>query len=645
MSDCFKYYPFSAVTGQEQVKRAILIALVNRKAGGLLISGVTGTAKSVLVRGAAELSGDRKLFNLPLNVTEDMLFGSIDLEYAVARGERRFEPGLLGRADGNIIYIDEANLLRPELLTAVLDISMTGENRVERDGISFVHKTEYTVIGTMDPREGVLPDHLLDRFGLFVETENLKEKEQRKEIMLRLLDFAKDATAFRVKYGEETVRLQVQIAKARDLLSEVEISDAMMELAVQYCSRAFCAGHRADLYLLETAKAIAALAGRSYILPKDMEEAALYVLPHRMHKPPEPRPEEQPPQEEPEETGEPADTEDGDADPDDDLEEMMPPRPPEQDRDTDNNDEDRPDQEEDDREPPDRDPQNNSGQEDKTDGIDMHFPFPKMVLDMGKDQIKRKGSGKRSLTKTDLKQGRYVRAELPKGKVNDLAFDATIRAAAPYQRHRPKDSCAINIRQSDLRQRVREKRIGTTFLFLVDASGSMGAQERMKAVKGAVFAMLQEAYQKRDKVGMIAFRRKAAEELLPITRSVDLAQKRLAELPTGGKTPLAEGLARALVTLDMQKRKEPDIEPVLVLVTDGRANSVVQDGEDPVESAMKLARKIRKAKITSVVIDTETDFIKLGVARQVAAEMGANYYKLKQLSQGDILHIVRNMGT
>ena len=636
MSDYFKCYPFVAVTGQEQAKRAILIALVNHKAGGLLISGVTGTAKSVLVRGAAELSGDRKLLNLPLNVTEDMLFGSIDLEYAVTRGERRFEPGLLGRADGNIIYIDEVNLLRPELLTAVLDINMAGENRVERDGISIVHKTEYTVIGTMDPHEGVLPNHLLDRFGLFVETENLKEKEQRKEIMQSLLDFAKDTTAFRAKYKEETEQLQAQIAKARELLPEVEISDAMMDLAVQYCSQAFCTGHRADLYLLETAKAIAALAGRTYILPKDMEEAALYVLPHRMRKPPEPQPEE------PEDMEEPSDPEDNDANPDEDQEDMMPPPPP--DNDTDNHDEDKPDQEEDDQEPPEQDPQNNSNQEDKVDGIDMHFPFPKMVLDMGKDQIKRKGSDKRSLTKTDLKQGRYVRAELPKEKVNDLAFDATIRAAAPYQRHRPKNDCAINIQQTDLRQRVREKRIGTTFLFLVDASGSMGAQERMKAVKGAIFAMLQEAYQKRDKVGMIAFRRKVAEELLPITRSVDLAQKRLAELPTGGKTPLAEGLAQAFITLDMQKRKEPDTEPVLVLVTDGRANSVVQDGEDPVESAMKLARQIHKAKITSVVIDTETDYIKLGVARQVAAEMGANYYKLKQLSQGDILHIVRNLG-
>lgn len=641
MSGYARWYPFAAVTGQEAVKRAICIALANPKAGGLLISGVTGTAKSVLVRGAAELSGDRKLFNLPLNITEDMLFGSIDLEYAVTQGERRFEQGLLGRADGNIIYIDEVNLLRPELLTAVLDIAMAGENRVERDGISFTHKAEYTVIGTMDPHEGVLPNHLLDRFGLFVETENLKDKEQRRQVMERQLAFAKDPGGFRQRFAEETNTLKEQIAQARELLPAVEISDAMMEMAVQYCSQAFCAGHRADLYLLETARAIAALAGRAYIIPKDMEEAAVFVLPHRMRKPPEPEPEAEPPQEqEEEEQNSPDDDDLDDADQD---EALPPPPPPENDNNNEETDNE-PDSDNRDQEPPEPDQQNNSSQEDKVDGIDMHFPIPKIMLDMGRDQINRKGTGKRSLTRTDMKQGRYVRAEIPKNKVDDLAFDATIRAAAPYQRHRPKNNCAINIQQTDLRQRIREKRIGTTFLFVVDASGSMGAQERMKAVKGAIFAMLQEAYQKRDKVGMIAFRRKVAEELLPITRSVDLAQKRLAELPTGGKTPLAEGLAQAFITLDMLKRKEPDAEPVLVLVTDGRANSVVQEGEDPVESAVKLAQQIHKAKITSVVIDTETDFIKLGVARQVAAAMGANYYKLKQLSQGDILHIVRNVG-
>ena len=228
-------------------------------------------------------------------------------------------------------------------------------------------------------------------------------------------------------------------------------------------------------------------------------------------------------------------------------------------------------------------------------------------------------------------------------KVEDLAFDATIRAAAPFQRLREDNGCALNIKSEDLRQKVREKRIGNTFLFAVDASGSMGARERMRAVKGAIFYMLQEAYQKRDRVGMVAFRRQKAELLLPITRSVDLAQKCLAEMPTGGKTPLADGLSTSLLTLGMLNKKDSELEPILILVTDGRANAIEENGGDPVECALKIAEKIRKAKITSVVIDTETDFIKLGVAKAVAKAMGATYYSLRSLSQEHILRIVRNL--
>ena len=255
----------------------------------------------------------------------------------------------------------------------------------------------------------------------------------------------------------------------------------------------------------------------------------------------------------------------------------------------------------------------------------------------------RRGSGKRSVTKTDLKQGRYVRAEQPKGKVSDLAFDATIRAAAPYQRLREDNGCALNIKEEDLRQKVREKRIGNTFLFAVDASGSMGARERMRAVKGAIVYMLQEAYQKRDRVGMIAFRRDKADLLLPITRSVDLAQKRLAEMPTGGKTPLADGLALSLQTLALLNKRDSELEPILIVVTDGRANAVHEGEKEPVAAAINIAEKIAKAKITSVVIDTESDFIKLGIAKKLAATMQANYYTLQRLSKENIIHIVRNL--
>ena len=635
-------YPFTAVVGLEQVKRAILIALVNPHAGGLLIGGRKGTAKTTLVRAAQELLTPRKIIELPLNVTEDMLFGSIDIEYAVSKGERRFLPGILGKANDNVLYIDEANLLRQELLTAVLDANTAGFNHVERDGISFTHQVNYTVIGTMNPEEGILQGHILDRFGMYVDVQGEAEIANRVEIIKRALAYGKDIAEFRKQYAKSVAELRELVNVSRETLKQVEVTEAMMQLAAQMCAQAFCAGHRAEIYLLEAARAIAVLEKRTYILPKDMQEAAVYVLAHRMRTPPETQEMEQEQQqnEEPEENQEQEQNEDDAPEQPDEL----PPPPQLPDNEDDGSNEDSDENNEQDEKQEQEQNSNQLAPEEQIADIDRSFRIPKLVLDMGKNTTLRRGSGKRSATKTDLKQGRYVRAELPKAKVEDLAFDATIRAAAPYQKMREANGCALNIQKEDLRQKVREKRIGNTFLFAVDASGSMGARERMRAVKGAIFYMLQDAYQKRDRVGMLAFRRQKAEVLLPITRSVDLAQKCLAEMPTGGKTPLADGLATALLTLARLNKKDSELEPILVLVTDGRANAVEEDGGDPVTAAIKMAEKIRKAKITSVVIDTENDFIKLGVAKKVAQAMGASYYSLNQLSKEQILRIVRNLG-
>lgn len=638
-------YPFPAVVGQEEAKKALLIALVNRRAGGLLIGGAKGTAKSVLARSVQGLLGESRLLTLPLNVTEDMLFGSIDLEAAVSRGERRFSPGILARATDNVLYIDEANLLRQELLTAVLDANSAGVNNVERDGISYSHEVRTTIIATMNPEEGTLPGHILDRFGMYVDVQALTDIQQRVEVMQRALAYSSNTLAFCERYAEAVTQQAKQLAEAQALLPKVEVSDAMLTLAAQLCAQAFCAGHRAEIYLLEAARAIAALAGRAYVLPKDVEEAAQLVLPHRMRKPPEQQPEEQ---EQPDEEQNEEENNEQDDEPDEDNNEdnaELPPPP------LDNGDEDKDSSSEDDDEDNESDNddeqqeqhKDNLAPEEQIADIDKGFRLPKMVLDLGKDRAVRRGSGKRSVTKTDLKQGRYVRAEQPKGKVTDLAFDATIRAAAPYQRLREDNGCALNIKEEDLRQKVREKRIGNTFLFAVDASGSMGARERMRAVKGAIFYMLQEAYQKRDRVGMVAFRRDKADLLLPITRSVDLAQKRLAELPTGGKTPLADGLALSLQTLALLNKRDSELEPILILVTDGRANAAHEGEKEPVAAALKIAEKIAKAKITSVVIDTESDFIKLGIAKKVAAAMGASYYTLQRLTKENVIHIVRNL--
>lgn len=637
-------YPLVAVVGQEQAKKALLIALVNQKAGGLLIGGAKGTAKSVLARSCEELAGGRSLLTLPLNVTEDMLFGSIDIEYAVSLGEKRFSPGLLARATDNILYIDEANLLRQELLTAVLDANSAGVNNVERDGISCSHTVRTTLIATMNSEEGTLPPHILDRFGMYVDVQALKDVQERVEVMQRALAYSRNILEFRRRYAEETQQLAAKLEAARELLPQVMASDAMLMLAAQLCAQAYCAGHRAELYLLEAARALAALAGRSYVLPKDIEEAAQFVLPHRMRKPPEQQSEEPEQQEDNqgEDDSEQDEEQQSDNEQDNDTESQL--SPPldsgEDDKDAGESSED----EDDSRDGQQKEQDNsNFAPEEQLADIDKTFRLPKLLLDLGKDRNVRRGSGKRSVTKTDLKQGRYVRAEQPKGKVSDLAFDATIRAAAPYQRLREDNGCALNIKEEDLRQKVREKRIGNTFLFAVDASGSMGARERMRAVKGAIFYMLQEAYQKRDRVGMIAFRRDKADLLLPITRSVDLAQKRLAEMPTGGKTPLADGLALSLQTLALLNKRDSELEPILIVVTDGRANAVHEGEKEPVAAAINIAEKIAKAKITSVVIDTESDFIKLGIAKKLAATMQANYYTLQRLSKENIIHIVRNL--
>jgi len=629
-------FPFAAVVGQEDVKQALLIMLANPKAGGVLVAGEKGTAKSSLVRALTNMVPDKKMIDLPLNATEDMIFGNIDLEYAITRGKKVFQPGLIARAHGQMLYVDEINLLRREVLTSILDTADRGVNVVEREGISYRHEARFTLIGTMNPEEGILTASVLDRFGLFASVSRETDPAARTEILRRVLAYEKDPEAFVQAYENETKELTNRLQAAQELLGTIEVSIAMIELAAQYAVKAHAAGHRAELFLIEAAKAVAALAGRNYLLPADMERAAFFVLPHRRRQEETPPPateeqQEQPPVEQSEQ--------------DDHEDQPKPPPQPPQNApppDSQGQDESDPDDAKDKNEDLPRQ-QNDYADQERIADIDKGFSNAKLAVSLPQDRHVRQGSGKRSLTRTDRKQGRYVRSCLPNGKLTDLAFDATLRAAAPYQRLRAKGNCCITIRQEDLRQKVREKRIGNTFLFVVDASGSMGARERMRAVKGAIFSMLQDAYQKRDQVGLIAFRRQTAEVLLPVTRSVDLAQKCLQHLPTGGKTPLAEGLHTAFSVLQSMQKKEKEMQPILVLVTDGRANRSIAGNGDAIADALKAAGEIGMAGVHSVVIDTETDFIKLGVARSVAREMGSSYYCLQELSKQKILHIVKNL--
>lgn len=619
-------FPFVAVQGQADVKEALLIAVVNPKAGGVLVVGEKGSAKSLLVRSLRTLLHEQRIVELPLNATEDRVFGNIDLEHAVLTGRKVFSPGLLSQAHEQLLYVDEINLLRRELLHGILESADRGVHIVEREGFSHRHVVKTTLIGSMNPEEGMLTPATLDRFGLMATVRREKDPSVRAKILRLVLEHAQNPIAFAARYREETEQLAIRLHEARRRVAWVEIDPSMMQLAVQYCAQAHSAGHRAELFLIEAARAIAALAGREYLLPADMERAAFFALPHRMRQdavqepPPPDLSAEQP--------------EDRESTQTEDLS-QEPPSSSQEDR-TQSADQ-----------PPDKTDESDSGanpeggaEQERIADMDRNFSAAQLQVALPQDRHIRIGSGKRCLTRTDLRQGRYVRSMLPHGIVTDLAFDATLRAAAPYQCFRPKGKCAVSICKADLRQKVREKRIGNVFLFVVDASGSMGARERMRAVKGAIFALLQDAYQKRDQVGLIAFRRSTAEVLLPVTRSVDLAQKRLEQLPTGGKTPLAEGLESALIQLRILKKKDKNVRPVVVLVTDGRANS--GDRSDPVAAAVEVAEKIGRTGVPGVVIDTENEFISLAIARKVASAMGAAYYPLRELSEAGVIRVVQN---
>ena len=631
-------YPLAAVCGMEKAKDAVLLALVNPHAGGVLVSGEKGTGKSTMMRGARELFS-APWVEIPVSVTEDRLFGSIDAEAAVKYGKRQLMPGLIDDADRGVVYLDDANLLRDDILSAILGIREAGGYQLERDGLSEHRDTNYTVLAVIAPESGTLPSSALDRFGLFVSVEAETDEDKRMEIVRRVTEFEKDGDAFREKWAKETDSLTQKIAAARALLPEVEVSDAMIRLTSVYTLKANVAGHRADIYLMETARAVAALAGRKYVLPKDLERAAEFVLPHRMRE----LPPEQPQEPQQSETPEPKDAQQNPPPPkQEDQDELfsMPDAPEPEETETEAHEGNQEDRKEDETMA-----NPNAGSNDRIDAADMRVKLPPVWVEPVKGKQKRKGSGKRSATRTDERQGRYVRAELPHSKSSDIAFDATLRAAAPYQKWRESNGCALVIKEEDLRTKVREKRTGNIFLFAVDASGSMGARERMKTVKGVILKILLEAYQKRDRVGMIAFRKNQAEVLLPVTKSVDFAQKKLAAMPTGGKTPLAKGLAKAEDLLDMLYRQDPLQDPVLILITDGHATLPLENGTDAVADAMTEAEHIGKRNLPIAVIDTENGFIKLGLAKKLAQKMDASYFKIDKLSEDSLLHIWRRMSS
>lgn len=619
-----KLYPFTAIVGQDQVKRALLLNVICPQIGGVLLSGQKGTAKSTIVRALGDLLPNKEVITLPLNATEDRILGSIDLEKALQSGEQHFEAGILAKAHNQILYIDEVNLLSESLVNTILDVAASGVNRVEREGISHEHPCRFILVGTMNPEEGGLKPQLLDRFGFFVDVNASDNIRERVEIISQRLAYEANPQLFCKQQKEKQEILLDQINRAENKLKGIDLDDHVLQLIADVCTKAFCAGHRGDLALALGTKALAAFRNKSKVDLKEVMDVRDLALLHRLRNLQQEQQEQQNEnqQEEQEQNNESSQNEKKEEDQDQkhslDQEMDIPPM-----------DFDLPKKEE---------------QTQKEELFDMADAYQiGNILETDKDKLQRsKGSGKRSKTKTNLKMGRYVKVKHPKGKIEDLAFDATLRAAAPFQKIRKSNDLKVIIEPSDFRKKVREKRIGNTILFLVDASGSMGVQKRMIEAKTAVFSLLQDAYKKRDRVALMSFRGEEAEMLLPPTRSIDLAYKKLQDIKTGGRTPLALALDQMMSHLKALGVKDKELLPVIVLLTDGKANWV--DGKtNPLESAYKKAEELSNEPVKIVLVDTETGFLKLGLGSNLAQKMEADYIRLDQLRAGELAQKVKEI--
>lgn len=627
-------FPFVAVEGQEKIKKALLLNLINEKIGGVLINGEKGTAKSTLVRGLDKILVGKKIINLPLNVTEDNLVGTLDIEKTIKNGKKFFQDGILKKAHENILYIDEINLLSDSIISTILEVSSREKNYIERDGLTLSHPSKFILIGTMNPEEGDLRPQLLDKFGLYVNAIASNSVLERVNIIKKRLDYENNPLNFLEKYQEEEEQLKEKISFAKEKIEKIKVSEQIINLAIKFVEEANCLGNRAEIILIETAKAIAAFDKRDYLNIDDLKEAATFVLPHRTN----PRNEIKNPSLKKEENKK-------------DSDDKSPNNTEFQKNDnTKKNDEEKEQDFE-------NESLNNSLEEkeiknqnetienesfiEENFDIDETFKIKNIFLNEKKDRYNRKGIGKRNKTNSNNLQGRYIKSIIPKGRIKDFALDASIRVAVLHQKKEPNTRLAINIKKEDIRIKLREKRTGVIILFVVDASGSMGVNKRMEAVKGAILSLLKDAYEKRDKVGMISFRRDKAELLLPITRSVDLAEKKLKKLTTGGKTPLSEGIKKAFIIAKNEIKKDKKALPIIIFLSDGKANfSFYQN--DPIKESLNQAEKIKSNKIKSIIIDTEEGFIKLELAKTLSEVMGADYYKLDDIKSDDLIQIVKN---
>jgi magnesium chelatase subunit D len=692
-----KSYPFSAVAGLEDLKLALLINAVSPSVGGVLVRGEKGTAKSTIVRAlagllpevtvvagcrfscdpgspdpecpngphgvgagagtsakdVAEIVRPARLVELPVGASEDRLVGSLDIEKALTDGVRAYQPGLLAGAHRGVLYVDEVNLLHDHLVDLLLDAAAMGQSYVEREGVSVRHASRFLLVGTMNPEEGELRPQLLDRFGLTAEVAATRDPDERAEVVRRRLAYEADPARFAADWARADTELAWRITQARDRLPKVFLSDGALRQITAVCAEFEVDGLRADLVMARAAIALAAWHDRDSVTPADVRVAARLALPHRRRRDPFDAPglDEEQLDDVLERTSDY--DPDGGSEPDSNPKPDPDPKPGPRGDDIAEDDDTGEDPDDDPDTPPD-----GPG----PDGEDRgHGPDEGALVDI---EQALSGDDWGETTRVDRPRsspadavyrprlfvvpgigagapGRRSRARTPYGRTagsrpgsRTVHLTGTLFAAAPHQKARGRTGRGLVIRREDIREPVREGREGNLVLFVVDASGSMAARRRMSAVKGAVLSLLLDAYQRRDKVGLVTFRGTSAETALPPTSSVEAGARRLRELPTGGRTPLAAGLLRAALVLRAERLRDPARRPLLVIVTDGRAT------HGSVDDALRASDLLREA--ASVVVDCESGPVRLGLATRLAVRLGAEAVRLEDLAADGLADVVRD---
>jgi len=671
-------FPFTAVVGAESMLLALILNAVSPAIGGVLVRGEKGTAKSTAVRGLAALlpevsvvtgcrfgcdpaalepgcpdgphpnpaasSRPARLVELPVGASEDRVVGSLDLEKALSEGIRAFEPGLLADAHRGILYVDEVNLLADHLVDVLLDASAMGRNHVERDSVSVSHPARFVLIGSMNPEEGELRPQLLDRFGLTVDITASRDPGTRVEVVRRRLAADADPTGFAQDWAAAELTLAARIVTARTLLPKVSLPDSALRQIAEVCASFDVDGMRADIVTARAAAAHAAWQGRETVTAQDVRAAALLALPHRKRRSPfdEPgldtdaldealdRASQNEPDPEPDPGGGPGPDDNGpdghgpnDDGPDDDGPGGGgPPRA--------------------DSEPASQ--EQGPGAAAPTQSSDQDASTSPPVSPPAQPQTAPTGHagraplirgagrtsgtpGRRSAARTG--RGRTVGTLPTSARTGPIHLQATLVAAAPFQSGRGRQGGKILLAATDLRRAERRGKQGNLVLFVVDASGSMAARARMSEVKGAVLGLLMDAYQRRDKVGLITFRDKGAELVLPPTSSVENAARRLDAIQTGGRTPLAAGLAKTVQVINTERLRDPLRRPLVLLITDGRADRA---------SAARAGAGLRGHDL--VVLDCERGPVRLRLAEKLAGDLGAEYLRLDDVSTEPLSGIV-----